>query len=200
VLAHAPRQPGSWLTWDVSQEIPYMRSDFLHIIQSRVARIAVGPSTVRGRGHTGVSKAARSHLKSIDLSRFGTKKEEKFRAALDAATEELRRALPKDTQKWGLARKVLNIFLRDCAYTIYLSEAYDLLLAEEFYEIPLDSITAKVLRRASEHGRLSRWPGVKHVTPELSSEFQLAALAEAKEQGIARLHLDALWWSFSRDE
>ena len=177
-----------------------MRSNFLHIIQSRAARIAVGPSAVRGRGHSGVSKAARSHLKTVDLSRFATKKEEDFRGALDAATEELRRALPKGTQKWGLARKVLNIFLRDCAYTIYLSEAYDLLLAEEFFEIPLDSITARELKRASGHGRLPRWPGVKHVTPQLSSEFQVAALSEAKKQGVARLHLDALWWAFSRDE
>jgi hypothetical protein len=176
-----------------------MQSDFLNSIQSRAARIAVGPSAVRGKGHIGVSKAARSYLKTVDLSRFGTKKEEEFIMALDAATEELRCSLPKGAQKWGLARKVLNIFLRDCAYTIYLSEEYDLLLAEEFFEIPLDSITARELKRALGQDRLPRWPGVKHVTPQLSFEFQKAALSEAKKKRIARLHLDALWWSFSRD-
>ncbi len=147
-----------------------------------------------------MSVAARTYLKSVDLKRFGTKKEEAFCTALDISTDELRCALPKGTQKWGLARKVLNIFLRDCAYTIYLSDAYDLLLAEEFFEIPLDSITARELKRACGHGRLPRWPGVKHVTPELSSEFQIAASSEAKKHGIPRLHLDALWWAFSRDK
>jgi hypothetical protein len=176
-----------------------MQINFLHIMQSRVARVAIGPSTVRGKGNSGVSKAARSYLKSVDLSQFGTKKENEFKAALDAATDELRRALPKGAQKWGLARKILNVFLRDCAYTIYLSKAYDLLLAEDFFEIPLDSITARALKRASGHGRLPRWPGVKKVTAELSSAFQNAALSEAKKQRFARLHLDALWWSFSRD-
>lgn len=177
-----------------------MQSNFLHIIQSRAARIAVGPSAVRGRGHTGVSKAARAHLKSVDLLRFGTKKEVEFREALDVATEKLRRALPKGTQKWGLARKVLNIFLRDCAYTTYLREAHDLSLAEEFFEIPLDSITARALKRASGRGCLPRWPGVTHVTPELSYVFQTAALRVAKEKGIARCHLDAFWWALMRDD
>ncbi len=174
--------------------------DFIHIIQSRVARIAVGPSAVRGRGNTGVSKAAREHLKSLRLSKFGTKSGTVFRSALDAATEDLRLSLPWGTQKWGLARKVMNIFLRDCTYTSYLADAYHLLRAEEFYEIPLDSITVSALKKTGVHGQLPRWPGVKHMTPDLSAEFQLAALAEATNYGIARLHLDALWWSSSRDE
>jgi|SRR5665213_196841 len=177
-----------------------MNKDFLHIIQCRAARIAVGPSAVRGRGHAGVSKSAREHLKSVDLAPFGTKNEKRFKAALDEDTEELRCALPKKAQKWGLARKVLNIFLRDCAYTIYLTQAYHLLLAEEFFEIPLDSITATELKRVSGRGYLPRWPGVKHVTPELNAEFQRAAVGEAKKQGVARLHLDAFWWAYSRDE
>ncbi len=177
-----------------------MKARFLQIIQSRVARIAVGPSAVRGKGHVGVSKAARSHLKAVDLTRFGTKREDEFKAALDEKTEALRCALPQGAQKWGLARKVLNIFLRDCAYNIYLTEAYALLLAEEFYEIPLDSITARELQRAAGHGRLPHWPGVKHVDPALSAKFQSAALTESIKHGIARLHLDALWWSASRDE
>jgi ribosome-associated translation inhibitor RaiA len=44
----------------------------------------------------------------MKLSPFGTMREEDFKAALDEATEKLRRALPKKTQKWGLARKLLN--------------------------------------------------------------------------------------------
>jgi hypothetical protein len=41
---------------------------------------------------------------------------------------------------------------------------------------------------------------VIHLTDSLSDRFQAAALIQAKKEGIARLHLDALWWSVSRDE
>lgn len=177
-----------------------MRSDFLRIIQSRVARAVIGPSAVRGRGHTGVCKAARAHLRKMKLSPFGTMREEDFKAALDEATEKLRRALPKKTQKWGLARKLLNLFLRDCLYTVYLAKKFNLGRAERYYELPLDSITARKLRQAAGRGRLDRWPGVIHLTDSLSDRFQAAALIQAKKEGIARLHLDALWWSVSRDE
>lgn len=174
--------------------------EFIHTIQSRAARIAVGPSAVRGRGHSGVSQAARDYLRTVRLSRFGTQKEKTFFRALDDATEGLRLSLPKKAQKWGLARKIMNIFLRDCVYTSYLADEYNLLRAECFFEIPLDSITVGALKKSAGRGRLPRWPGVVHVTPELSSIYQLAAQTEAEQFGIARLHLDALWWSSHRDE
>lgn len=176
-----------------------MKNSFNKIIQSRTARIAVGPSAVRGKGHAGVAKAAREKLKSLDLVPFGTKNAGEFEAALNKATEELKQSLPAGARRWGLARKVLNIFLRDCAYTRYLADAYRLKRADVHYELPLDSITAKALKRAAGRGALPTWPGVKHVTPELSAIYQRAAQKEAAQHGIVRMHLDALWWSFSRD-
>jgi hypothetical protein len=174
--------------------------EFIQIIHSRAARIAVGPSTVRGHGHGGVCKAARDYLRTVRLSRFGTQKQKTFIGALDDATEELKLSLPKDARKWGLARKIMNIFLRDCAYTSYLADKYNLMRSEYFYEIPLDSITAKALRKSVERGQLPQWPGVVRVTPELNAAFQQVAQTEAQRHGIARLHLDAFWWSLSRDE
>lgn len=177
-----------------------MRDNFLQIIQSRAARIAVGPSTVRGKGNAGVCKAARAYLRALNLSQFGTNNENDFKVALNDATENLRRSLPQNAQKWGLARKILNLFLRDSFYTSYLANAYNLSLAESFFELPLDSIVAKRLKQTAGGGLLDRWPGVIHATEKLSDLFQAAALVEAKKQRVARLHLDALWWSFSRDE
>jgi hypothetical protein len=40
---------------------------------------------------------------------------------------------------------------------------------------------------------------VKHLTPDVSSLFQNAAEEEAARHNIARVHLDALWWSVARD-
>lgn len=172
----------------------------LKAIQSRAARIAVGASTVRGRGNAGTVAAARTFLRRLDLSQFGAGTGVSFGEALDRSTEELRVALPRTARHWGIARKALNIFLRDCLYTTYLEAAFRLRTQEAAFELPLDSITALHLKRAVGRGALPPWPGVRHVTPSLSARFQEAATAEAARMGIPRVHLDAIWWSVSRDD
>jgi hypothetical protein len=175
------------------------RRKFIQAVQSRVARIAVGASTVRGRGNSGVVAAARKHLRHVDLARFGTEPRA-YRRALDRESLALLAVLPKAARHWGLARKLLNIFLRDCFYTTYLSRDFNLRRAEGAFEIPLDSITALNVKRDSGRGTLPRWPGVKHLTPALSDRFQRAAAALAAQQRIAPVHMDAVWWSQSRDQ
>ena len=172
--------------------------EFERIVRSRAARIAVGPSTVRGRGNKGTVAAARAHLRNLDLRRFATSSPEEFSRVLNEATDRLQRAFPPSARHWGVARKVLNIFLRDCLYTTYLSQ-FALIKAESFLELPLDSVTADHLKKAVGRGALPPWPGVKRVTPDLNRLFQSAALEIAKTKGVHRVHLDALWWSFSRD-
>jgi hypothetical protein len=174
------------------------RGDFLRAVQSRAARIAVGASTVRGRGNAGAVSAAREYLRHLDLAGFDARPHA-FRNALDRETKALLAALPRGARHWGIARKLLNIFLRDCLYTTYLEKAFHLSRAEEAFEIPLDSITALHVKRAAGRGGLPPWPGVKHLTTPLSAQFQAAAAAEAARQGIARVHMDAVWWSQSRD-
>lgn len=173
--------------------------DFLELILSRVARIAVSASAVRGRGNTGVVAAGRQHLRSLNVEAFGTSDYARFEKTLNRETERLRLALPAIARHWGIARKVLNIFVRDCFYTTYLCEAFSMRKAEGFFEIPLDSYTAKGLQKEMGRGKLPRWPGVKGVTPDLNSKYQSAATQLAAERGVARIHLDALWWSQERD-
>jgi hypothetical protein len=175
------------------------KSAFLRTVQSRTARVAIGASAVRGRGNAGTVAASRTFLRSLPLQRFAVRNARKFAQALDRTTNDLRTALPRTAQHWGLARKILNIFLRDCLYTTYLAEAYRLQRAEPLLELPLDSITAGQLRRVAGRGALPRWPGVRHVTPDISAQFQAVAAKEAGDRKIARIHLDALWWSAGRD-
>jgi hypothetical protein len=172
--------------------------EFLEAVQSRAARIAVGASTVRGRGNKGAVAAAREHLRSLDLKQFGSASQA-FATKLDQATEALRAALPRGARHWGVARKVLNIFLRDCLYTTYLNEAFGLRSSEHSFELPLDSITVKHLKRSAGRGTLPPWLGVKHLEPSVSATYQAAAAQEAAKKHTARVHLDALWWSVSRD-
>lgn len=173
--------------------------EVLQAIQSRAARIAVGASTVRGRGNAGTVAASRAFLRTLDLALFGPNTRIPFGEALDQSTEALRAVLPREARHWGIARKVLNIFLRDCLYTTYLESTCSLRIQEALFELPLDSFTAKHLRCIAGRGVLPPWPGVKHVTPSLSAAFQQVAAAEAAKRGMPRVHLDAMWWSVSRD-
>jgi hypothetical protein len=142
--------------------------------------------------------AGRPYLAEIDLRRFATKNDRHFRRALDSATDGLVAAFPRSARHWGLARKGLNIFLRDCLYTVYLREAFDLGVAEAFYEVPLDSLTGKALHRAARH-TLPCWKTVRWLNKSLSDAFQQVASRIAEEHGIARVHLDALWWGQRTD-
>jgi hypothetical protein len=87
----------------------------------------------------------------------------------------------------------LNIFLRDCFYNAYLRSAYGLAVAERWFEVPLDRVVAVGLKENLTMA-LPRWPGVKRVTPELSSTLQDAALLLSTEWGITRVHLDTYLW------
>lgn len=170
-----------------------MSSSLIDAIRERVAVIAIGPSTARGQGVSGVVRAAQRFLSSLPLAQFVASDGQNFRSELDKATEELKNCFPAGAQSWGLARKCLNIFLRDAFYTYYLREHFGLAAAEHWYEVPLDSIVAKGLQCHSSV-KLPRWLGVKHLTPELSELYQQAALEMCIQKKLARVHLDTYLW------
>jgi hypothetical protein len=165
---------------------------FLKAVQQRTARVAISASACRGGGSAGVVQAARDATADLDLGRFATRDRAAFARALDAATKKLLRALPRRARAWGLARKLLNIFLRDSLYTGYLRDAHGLQRAERFFEIPLDSITAARLHDLAP--KLPRWAGVRCLDPSTSAEYQSVALLAARKKDLARVHLDAFWW------
>lgn len=154
---------------------------------------------MRGKGNGGASEAARAALRQIDLAAFVTADDTKFRRRLDAETLRLQSRLPSGAQHWGLARKVLNIYLRDCFYTRYLYDAFGLQSVEPHLEVPLDRYVAAKLKEARPR-QLPPWRGVRHVSPAESAVFQAAAQQEAEKIGLARVHLDAFYWSAARDQ
>jgi hypothetical protein len=98
-----------------------------------------------GLAFSGVVESARSFQRAVQLKPFGTPKRARFIANLDATTVALQRNLPRGARHGGVARKVLNIFVRDCLYTIYLRDAYLLAQAEKYFEVPLDSVAGNQL-------------------------------------------------------
>lgn len=163
-------------------------------IQRYVAYVAIAPSTVRNQGAPRVVERARQHLSQISLGGFGTAHESAFVLKLDAETQQLMAAIPRGGRSWGLARKALDVFLRDCLYNYHLRRRYTLQRAEQFFELPLDSLSVAGLKHTTKKRALPGWHGVKRLTPEASSAFQDYARDLARQRGVARVHLDAEFW------
>ena len=174
-----------------------MKRNFIQAMQVRVARSAIGASTLRGKP-PGRVPAARNFLATLPLKPFGVSSDGLFYRRLDAATKRLQRVLPEG--QWGTARKALNIFLRDAAYNHFLRHRFALDRSEVLLEIPLDSITAKKLREAEKHRNLPAWPGVSSLKPNTSKLYQDVARRVAKTREIARVHLDVYWWGGDRGD
>ena len=94
-------------------------------IRSRIARVAVGPSAVRGSPR-GTAEAARRFLRQLPLRSFRARNRETFVRSLDRETIRLPAALPARGRRWGVARKLLNIYMRDCVYSAHLRSAHGL--------------------------------------------------------------------------
>jgi hypothetical protein len=196
---------GHFTAYSLRLKLEYPTSDtavamqkltFLQMVQQRTARVAVGASTVRGQ-RAGMVKTARQYLGKIRLEKFSVDDPEAFRQVLTRETQGFQAALRKVRGSFGIARKLLNIFLHDAFYNVYLQRSYHLNRSERFFELPLDSITAKHLR--SHSPALTRWKGVKHLTAAMSEDYQFAAEIVAKEMGTTRVHLDTMWWGSRED-
>lgn len=166
----------------------------IQAIQRRAAVVAISPSTVRGQGTSGIVKAVSEFLAVLSLRPFAVSEAGRFRAALDLSTDDLVRTLPGKARSWGLARKCLNIFLHDAYYNSYLVREFGLAQAEPFYEVPLDGVVARELKRRAGRGKLPPWLGVKHLTQPLSDVLQSYAQFCSETMGIARIHLDSYLW------
>lgn len=170
------------------------KTEYLRYLRERQASTSVGASTARGMGPKGTIHSARDFLGKLQLERFHKKSEAEFMSELDQATNELKASLPKGARKWGSARKFINIFLRGCAYNKYLCAHHKLHSIEAWLEVPLDSHVAKGLKQIAGRGKLPRWPGVIHLTPEDSALFQEFAAEVARSDGVNKVDLDVKFW------
>jgi hypothetical protein len=173
-------------------------ASFLKMIQARTATVAIGPSTLRNQGASNVVSNTREFLKRLDLRRFSAKAKTalSFQNALEQETKKLRSALPVRARNWGAARKALNIFLRDVFYNYYLRDEYRFGKLEQWLELPLDKDAARGLHQDSKDIRtqLPRWTGVKYLECDISKVYQDAAQQVAQSLGIARVHLDLIYF------
>ena len=167
---------------------------FVATLRKRVASAAIGASTIRRMGPKGTAVRARRFLARVNLNRFRVNSKRDFDRVLNGATESFLRALPRKAKHWGLARKLLNLFLRDAAYNRYLSQRFGLRRVERWMEVPLDSHVGTQLRASSDGRHLPRWKTVVGLTSDVSAAFQKVATTVARRKGVTRVDLDVYYW------
>jgi hypothetical protein len=169
------------------------QTEFVKVLLLRTIEACVGASALRNQGSPRVLERARQYLRTINLGAFGDIDEQTFRSLLDRHTLKLQQHLPPGAQRWGAARKAMNLFLRDVLYNRYLCSNYAFSQKEKWLEVPLDRYVAKGIR-ANFDGILPTWPGVKNLTRETSEKFQIAARQIARNRHVAPVHLDVYFW------
>jgi hypothetical protein len=168
-------------------------NELIELIQKWVARGSVGSSTVRGQPKGTIDKSI-EYLQSVDLQSFSeAENEEEFKVLLDKATNKLEDVLP--SKSWGMARKVLNIFLLHATQNITLNKKFGLDRIIPYLELPLDNPNAKrLIKLAKPEGKRLVWKKISSLKPEENLGFQEYAKLYAKKRGIERCYLDACWW------
>ena len=176
------------------------RRDWPETVRLHLAAASVGNTTLMMQAGKGRIGRAREYLRSqvllTGLSQFkGAHFAEFLNANTNALSLELRR--PEDNKpNWGAARKVLSIFLRQCAMNKDLNPAFKLATVEPFLEVPLDSQIVGKIDKLAVTGYASNFR-IKSLEPALNSEIQKVALGIASSEGLHRYELDVLFWNSS---
>jgi hypothetical protein len=169
-----------------------MKKRIIENLRLRTAELSVSPSTVRRAGARGVLAASRRALKSTRLARFRVHSQRAFAEQLNRETIRIMRRLPDGARRWGIARKVLNIFLRSVVFNRHLCAAYSLAHLEPWLELPLDRQVAEGIWQSSPS--LPRWEAIRGLSPGVSAQYQAAARLIALQHRVPPIQLEYLWW------
>jgi len=166
----------------------------IKLMQKRIAKLAIGKSTLRKQGAPGVVGIAREYLTNIDLKKFAVDDVKEFEKVLNSRTNYLKTKFPDGAKNWGTARKALNVFLRDVIYNYYLRRYFMFTeKIENWLEIPLDGNIAKKIRKKFPN-KISNNFTIKGLNKDESIKYQKCAQKIASKYKTNRVHLDLRWW------
>lgn len=147
------------------------RAATLAAIQAKVAISSIPASALRGQRAPGLTKTVRRFFERLPLAQFGVANGKVFASRLDDVTLRLLKMFPRHARHWGVARKTVNLFLRDAYYNQFLALKYQLSRTAAFYELPLDSYTARALRVFDDEWDLPKWNGLGRLSPDGSRVY-----------------------------
>ena len=179
----------------------------LYMIRRYVAETSVGPSTVRGYVKN-TQKICRAFLAEIDLAELSKIDEPSFKSWLNEKTDalyiQLRRQgrRKKGVETYGIARKVVNIYLHNVFYNGVLSRKYGLADLCDFLEVPIDSHVREWLLLIARNTcppltidpLISRADKIWRIDEKANSAYQVLASQVARQLDTERVHLDAYFY------
>ena len=170
-------------------------------MQRYVANVAITPSTFRKLG-AGFVEAAQEFLASLNLKQLANLEPSEYPKWLEDQTQALMASFPI-AERWGPARKSINIFMVMASLNQFLCDEYKLHRFGYVLEVPLDNTVTKKLRAwGKERNRVRRgqFPtfSIKQLKKADSDQYQELAQACAEERGIPRGRLDIELWEPQR--
>lgn len=171
-----------------------MSRQFLNHLQRFTAKAMISSSALRNVGAPGVLPIAHAYLAELPLQNLKHLDAIQYQAWLDQQTEKLRISFPDKAQKWGAARKALNIFMRAATYTVPLAVEYHLECILPYLEVPLDKDVATALGNTAEGRELPPWVSIVSLTAEMSRLYQDVASQVAQGKQVHRADLDVYYW------
>jgi len=172
----------------------------LREMQRYVANVAITPSTFRKLG-AGFVEAAQEFLASLNLKQLANLEPSEYPKWLEDQTQALMASFPL-AERWGPARKSINIFMVMASLNQFLCDEYKLHRFGYVLEVPLDNTVTKKLRAVGK-GEKSCAPkfstfSIKQLKKADSDQYQELAQACAEERGIPRGRLDIELWEPQR--
>ena len=168
------------------------RFNLLKFTQKKISAEVFGPNTLRSLPK-GTKKMLEEHPCQVTLAKLPITKAG-YSNWLDSQTTKLKTAI--SGMEWGVARKAMNIFMRDVFYNRFLFNAYCNDTMGDWLEIPVDRLVANAL--LMRFPDLSPWKTLKHLEPIAHTAYQNAALKLAICKGTTRVHLDLVLYLNNR--
>src|SRR5947209_4601822 len=156
--------------------IPMEGQNHLREMQRYVANVAITPSTFRKLG-AGFVEAAQEFLASLNLKQLANLEPSEYPKWLEDQTQALMASFPI-AERWGPARKSINIFMVMASLNQFLCDEYKLHRFGYVLEVPLDNTVTKNSVFSS-----SCTAGSRFRTPESCSEPGTASTSKIRPAG-----------------
>jgi len=170
-------------------------------VRGHLAIASVGNTTLMMQSGKGrVSRSQQFLITKMQLDHISDLDESEFKEYLNKKTNALSKQLlrPDNLQpNWGAARKVINIYLRQCSMNKDLNKYFSLNKVEPFLEVPLDNHVVKKIDEKSKT-KYSKTFRIKTLKKTENGKIQTLASNLASNESLHRYELDVLYWNHKK--
>lgn len=159
--------------------------NMIELHQKRISRTCIGANSTHGTlGKNGLNILHQNLYPIIKLKDVAAcKSDNEIKTLLDSYTSKLKQkiAKPIHPEHWGMCRKAINLYVRDCYYNKILNEHFSLDKVANDLETPIDSFAMKAL---AKHTSFVKKSTIKALNKNTHQEWQKAAKLFAQENGL----------------